>query len=203
MSAVSHWSLLAEQIEAVNERIDSLKAKRAMLRARLLETTVVDAAAFMRTGPNGDQVMEWVHDAIELGRGLKVTGVRDACLEGMGLSLGDYSKLKWDRDNCWPAEQKHGGGPCEWSTATKWPRHGPTVYALFDETGRMSYIGRTIDFRNRVKAHRKEKGPTAVHTWEAWSCETEAEMCDLEAILITQHDPCHNKRYESRNGAAV
>lgn len=204
VDVVDHRTLLAAQIEATTARINDLKDKRAMLRDHLLEATVVASAAFRRDeGPTGDAMVGWVRAASAEGKRLQISGMRGAALEGLGLTLGDLSKLTWDLENSWPDGQKHGGGLCEWVDGSKWPRSGPTVYALFDCMGRLAYVGRTTNFRNRVKTHRREKGPLVAHRWEAWTCETEDEMRDLEAILIDQHQPRKNKRTEPRNGAAV
>jgi hypothetical protein len=200
---IDHAKLLADQIVSVNERIDDMKAKREMLRQRLLETTVVDSAAFRRLDPSNEEIVAWVQKASAQGRGIGINGMSTAALEGLGMTKGELMKIKWDLDHAWPEDQKHGGGSAEWSDETRWPRTGPTVYALFDVFGNLSYVGRTGNFRSRLKTHRREKGATNVDTWEAWSCSSDAEMRDLEAILIDQHQPTLNKRPESRNGAAV
>lgn len=198
---VDHRDLIVDQIIAVNEKIDALTSRRAMLKERLIESTIVAGAAFRREEPTRDEIVEWIADATKRGERARITGIPTAARKGVGLTQGELQKMRWDLRHAWPPDQTHGGGVCD--SDDHMPRSGPVIYALYDCLGRMSYVGRTINFRQRLNSHRNEKGPLTVHRWEVWICDTEEQMCDLEAILIEQHRPRLNKRQEKRNGAAA
>lgn len=197
--SIDHRTLLGEHLSSVDDKLRDLQAKRDTLKQRLLETVTVEAAAFIRTDPTPAEIVDWVERAATLAR---VTGLRPAALAGLGISVDRYRKMRWVHNRCWASGQRHGGGLCHADPDTLWPRIGPTVYALRDVDGTIVYIGLTQDFRTRLISHNYTKRD-AIHSWEAWACDTEAEMRDLEAILIDQHRPRLNKRVETRNGAAA
>ncbi len=71
-------------------------------------------------------------------------------------------------------------------------KHG--IYALYDKKGRLYYVGRASDLRNRLRQHLKSSGHSG--KWDYFSIyftRTEETARDLEAVILSVSDPKGNK----------
>lgn len=85
---------------------------------------------------------------------------------------------------------------------------GPGVYLFYDEAGRLLYVGKSVNLRNRILSH--FSGDHAVHKdmrisaqlAEVRCVETAGELGALirESCLIKEHTPVHNRRLRRQNG---
>jgi hypothetical protein len=81
------------------------------------------------------------------------------------------------------------------------PKQGtPCVYALL--VGKtVTYVGRSLYVKQRLKQHYKDGRRYDSAQW--WACDSESEARDLEAVLQQQHRPAWNARIEARPRAAA
>lgn len=77
----------------------------------------------------------------------------------------------------------------------------PCVYALL-ERKKVVYVGRSQNLMDRLHVHRHEKRGLWDEV-EFFECQTEAEMFDLESVLIDQHQPPLNRKREPRHAHAT
>lgn len=186
---------LDASLRATLDHIDRLIRKRDRLDEAIEDSFSAAMAAIGRSETTPLQAVELYNWSLATKRrGPEVPRARLARIaEALGLSLNHLQKWAKHPETI-PGSfggvlAGHFPVGYQWVPGTQ----VPTVYVLYAETV-LVYVGRSQNLRERLKAHwaRRVEKP-GLDSWSATICFDHGAAVALEADLIRQHSPRHNR----------